>query len=134
MVKITEDITNIKISGNIITRLYPKNLEYNRFVITCINEDGTEIRLRCAFPSKSAQILYDNICHEGWKRKVTYGKLSKIIVSFDDKDDEAFVLTHRLNRYVARKHINCTEPVSKPSSGNFVEENTKNKNTKQIKK
>ena len=101
MIKIKDEYTNSsKYVSSVIPKLYPENKHYGRYKIICRTKDGKRLKLRSAVSGNNWKILYDNINKEGgWERTVTYGKYSKIIVSYDDKDDEAHVLTHRLDNY-----------------------------------
>ena len=81
--------------NSIISKLYPPNLRVNRYRV--IGKDGTGniIKLRCAISGKKWQLIHDSI-HDSicegveWNRLVTYGKLTHIILSFDDKDDVSY--------------------------------------------
>lgn len=91
--------------ASVIDKLYPQNLNYGKYRIKGITEKGKKVKLRCAVSSSNGQILEDNINQKdgGWKRKITYGKYTKVIVSYDDKDNEAHILTYRLNNKLKRE-------------------------------
>ena len=85
---------------DVFSKVYPEKLHISRYKITCFTEEGNKIKLRCAINATNSQILYDNIEKPGgWTRTVTYGKYSKIIVDYNDKDYEALVLRRRYNSY-----------------------------------
>ena len=85
---------------NAFSYIYDEELHMNRYIVTCITSDRELVKLRCAINATNSQILYDNIEKPGgWTRTVTYGKYSKIIVDYNDKDYEALVLRRRYNSY-----------------------------------
>lgn len=104
MIKISEiAIGEGKFGEDILYKFYPEKLAFGKYNIKCITDKEKTIRLRCAVSGNNWTIIHDNIKkNNGWKRKVTYGQYTKIIISYDDKDDEAHVLTHRLNNVFSR--------------------------------
>ncbi len=84
--------------SSIIYRVYPKEACYGRYIILCRTEDGKRIKLRCAVSGKNRQLITTQIWNgPGWKRTVTYGRLSRVILWYNDKDDLSYVLNHRLD-------------------------------------
>lgn len=104
MIKISEiAIGEGKFGEDILYKFYPEKLAFGKYNIKCITDKEKKIRLRCAVSGNNWTIIHDNIeKNKGWKRKVTYGQYTKIIISYDDKDDEAHALTHRLNNVFSR--------------------------------
>ncbi len=83
--------------NSIIPKLYPPHLGVNRYRLIVKDSIGNMIILRCAMSGKKWQLIHDNIGDGiGWNRLVTYGKLTHIILSFDDKDDTSFKFNRNL--------------------------------------
>ena len=83
--------------GSIIPQLYPKKANYGRYKILCRTEEGKRFKLRCAVNGKNYQIIGNQIWDgPGWKRSVTYGRFSHVILRYNDKDDISFILSRRL--------------------------------------
>ncbi len=83
--------------NSIIPKLYPPHLRVNRYRIIGRDSIGNMINLRCAISGEKWQLIHDNIGEGiGWDRLITYGKLTHIILSFDNKDDISFKLNRNL--------------------------------------
>ena len=81
--------------GSVIPRLYPKQLNVSRSKLICLDDSGKRLRLRSVVSGKKWQALSDGIEAEPQKlRSVTYGKLTHIVISYDDKDELCFQLNH----------------------------------------
>ena len=100
---IIKKISEVSINPNAISNvgnIYPELLCFGKYRVICVTEDGYKIRLRCAISADNCQLISDSIeKYGGWKRAVTYGKFSKIIISYDDQDEEALILNRRKNYY-----------------------------------
>lgn len=84
--------------GSVIPNLYPAKERYGRYKVLCRGENGKRIKLRCAVNGKNWQIIADQIRNgPGWRRSVTYGRYSRVILQYNDRDDLAFILNRRLD-------------------------------------
>ena len=81
--------------GSILPRLYPPNLQIERYRLTCTGPDGKKIMLRCAMSTSKRRIL-NKFLGKNCILKVTYGRMSKIVVKFDGAEIDM----HRLNQRI----------------------------------
>ena len=83
--------------GSIIPKLYPKEMNMQRYKMRCIDTNGEKLTLRCAMSLRNA-ILFDKMMEDETTRKRTLiiGKYSRIILKYCDNDDFAFILSRRL--------------------------------------
>lgn len=92
---------NDRFFDSMVNSIYPKEMNFNRYVIHCKREDASAIKVYLSINGKNWKIINDNIeRYGGWKRNITYGKYSKVVVGFNDKDDASYILRHRLNKYI----------------------------------
>ncbi len=91
---ITEDYSPSSHWGSVIPKLYPKQLNVSRNKLICTDEGGKTLRLRTAMSGKKWQLLFDSIESDPQPRANTFGKLTHIVISYDDKDDLCFQLNH----------------------------------------
>ncbi|MBQ6569495.1 MAG: hypothetical protein IJL87_04490 [Clostridia bacterium] len=81
--------------GSVIPALYDKKLRMGRYKIKCTDQNGKLIRLRCAVSGKKWQIISDYITlGDSLPLVVTYGKLTHIIIRYEDKNDMCRKLNH----------------------------------------
>ena len=81
--------------GSVLPRLYPYNLQMERYRLTCTGSDGEAITLRCAM-STSKQKTINKFVEKNCMLRVTYGSMSKIIVKYDGTESDAYRLNQRL--------------------------------------
>lgn len=81
--------------GSVIPQMYPKQLRVDRYKILVYDNSGNKVSLRCVMSGKKWQMLSDNVLKGGsLERKITYGKYSRIVIAWNDKDNLAYSLNH----------------------------------------
>lgn len=81
--------------GSILSELAPKKVRLARRAFVCIGSDGKSLRLRRVTVSRNLQLLGNTLFRDGSvPRRVTYGKLTRIILTWDDEDAMAVELNH----------------------------------------
>lgn len=81
--------------GSAIPQLYPKQLRVDRYKIVGYDDSGNKVFFRCVMSGKKWQLLSDNVQKgSSLERKIIYGKYSRIIILWSDKDDLAHSLNH----------------------------------------
>lgn len=97
VVQIKEEHSTSGHWGSIIPKLYPKNLNVQRYKISCFDSNMKKLRLRSAMGEKNAQALYDIVTkNNSMKYTVLIGKYTHIIVKYCDKDDISLKLNRTL--------------------------------------
>ena len=81
--------------GSILPRLYPSNLQIERYRLTCTGSDGEKIMLRCAMSTAKRKIL-NKFLGKNCMLKVTYGRMSKIVVKYDGAESDMYRLNQRV--------------------------------------
>ena len=94
IVRITEDYSPSGHWGSVIPKLYPKQVNVSRNKLICTDEDGKRLRLRSAMSGKKWQLLFDSIEANPSQCTVTFGKLTHIVISYDDQNELCFQLNH----------------------------------------
>lgn len=79
--------------GSVMTSLYPDKMRVCRYKILSLNSQRKKFKLRCVMSAKKSQILSDKILREkSLKATITYGRLTRIVIKYEDKDEWAKIL------------------------------------------
>lgn len=79
--------------GSMLSELAPKKVRLARTAFVCTDGSGKRLRLRRVTVSRNLQLLGNAIHRDGSvSRRVTYGKMTHIILAWDDDDAMAVEL------------------------------------------
>ncbi len=80
---------------NKISKQFPAQLHINKYILKCVDAQGRNLCLRSVMGRKTYNALSNALLDDvPINRTIIYGKLSRVIIKYADKDDLSFILNH----------------------------------------